>query len=62
MKIVFKVVIFGDSNFLTNSALNLGIHKDMALNIMSYLADRENLLNIRPKQPKGTRYGVDSIT
>ena len=51
----FKVVVFGDSDFLTNSLLNLGVHKDMALNILSYLADRENLLNIRPKQPKGTR-------
>ena len=51
----FRVVVFGDSDFLTNSLLNLGVHKDMALNIMSYLADRENLLNIRPKQPKGTR-------
>ena len=51
----FAAVIFGDSNFLTNSSLNLGVHRDIALNVISYLADRENLLNIRPKQPKGTR-------
>ena len=51
----FIAVIFGDSNFLTNSSLNIGVHKDIALNVISYLADRENLLNIRPKQPKGTR-------
>jgi len=51
----FIAVIFGDSDFLTNSSFNIGVHKDIALNIMSYLADRENLLNIRPKQPKGTR-------
>ena len=51
----FIAVIFGDSDFLTNSSLNIGIHKDIALNTISYLADRENLLNIRPKQPKGTR-------
>ncbi len=51
----FISVIFGDSNFLTNSSLNMGVHKDIALNVISYLADRENLLNIRPKQPKGTR-------
>ncbi len=51
----FAAVIFGDSNFLTNSLLNIGVHRDIALNVISYLADRENLLNIRPKQPKGTR-------
>ena len=50
----FIAVIFGDSDFLTNASLNVGIHKDIALNTISYLADRENLLNIRPKQPKGT--------
>ncbi|MDE0152094.1 MAG: GldG family protein [Bdellovibrionales bacterium] len=50
----FIAVIFGDSNFLTNGSFNVGIHKDIALNTISYLADRENLLNIRPKQPKGT--------
>jgi len=51
----FVSVIFGDSDFLTNASFNIGIHKDMALNTISYLANRENLLNIRPRQPKGTR-------
>ena len=51
----FAAVVFGDSDFLTNSSLGIGIHKDLALNSISFLADETNLVSLRPKKPKGTQ-------
>ena len=51
----FAAIVFGDSDFLTNSSLGIGIHKDLALNSISFLADETNLVSLRPKKPKGTQ-------
>ena len=48
-------VVFGDSDFLTNAFIRVGIHKDLVLNSISFLADEINLVSLRPKQPKGTQ-------
>ena len=48
-------VVFGDSDFLTNASLGIGIHKDLVLNSISFLADETNLVSLRPKKPKGTQ-------
>ena len=51
----FHMVVFGDSDFLANKNFYQGVNKDLALNISVALADEENLITIRPKQPKGTK-------
>ncbi len=51
----FAGVVFGDSDFLSNASLGIGIHKDLVLNSISFLADEMNLVSLRPKQPKGTQ-------
>ena len=56
----FLAVVFGDSGFLTNRLFHFGVHKDLSLNIISYLADEEELTGIRPKKPKGTQVTLTS--
>ena len=51
----FKAVVFGDSDFLTNRNFYKGIHRDLALNIVTYLANENDLISIRPKTPKNTQ-------
>lgn len=55
----FSAVIFGDSDFLTNRLFHLGIHKDLALNAISYLADEDDLLSLRPRTLPETRVSLD---
>ena len=58
----FVAVVFGDSNFLTNRSWLIGVHKDLALNTISYLADQGDLVSIRPKVPKGTQITMTRLT
>ena len=44
-----RVVVFGDSDFASNSYLDLGGNRDLVLNTISWLADEEDLIAIRPK-------------
>jgi ABC-type uncharacterized transport system involved in gliding motility auxiliary subunit len=44
-----KIVVFGDSDFVNNSYLNVLGNKDFFLNTVSFLAGEENLISIRPK-------------
>ncbi len=50
----FQAVIFGDSDFLSNRALFLGVNRDLAVNAFAGLTNQKDLLSIRPKLPKGT--------
>jgi ABC-type uncharacterized transport system involved in gliding motility auxiliary subunit len=50
----FQAVVFGDSDFLTNRSLQLGVNRDLGLNSFASLANQKDLLSIRPKLPKGT--------
>lgn len=44
-----RVVVFGDSDFASNSYLDLGGNRDLILNTISWLAEEEDLISIRPK-------------
>ena len=44
-----RVVLFGDSDFLTNAYFNVSGSGDLALNAIAWLAEREELVSIRPK-------------
>jgi ABC-type uncharacterized transport system involved in gliding motility auxiliary subunit len=50
----FLAVIFGDSDFLSNRSLMVGVNRDLGLNAFASLSDQKDLLSIRPKLPKGT--------
>lgn len=51
----FRLVVFGDSNFLTNRYISEGANRDLILNSFVSLAGEEELISIRPKRPKGTK-------
>ena len=58
----FAGVFVGDSDFLANKGLYQGVNRDLALNIFSYLAQEEDLISIRPKQPDGTQIMMTRYT
>jgi len=45
------LVVCGDSDFTANSSLTLGGNGDLFLNSVSWLAEEEELISIRPKPP-----------
>jgi ABC-type uncharacterized transport system involved in gliding motility auxiliary subunit len=49
-----RVVLVGDSDFASNAFLNLSGNRDFFLNTLSWLAEEENLIAIRPKE-RGTQ-------
>ncbi|PIU00770.1 MAG: hypothetical protein COT74_02395 [Bdellovibrionales bacterium CG10_big_fil_rev_8_21_14_0_10_45_34] len=51
----FAVVVFGDSDFLTNQLLDEQLNRDLALNSFSFLAKEDDLISIRPKIASGSR-------
>ena len=57
----FRLVVFGDSDFLTNKNFYQGVNRDLALNTIVSLLDEEGLITIRPKQPKGTKVTLTRI-
>ena len=53
-----RLVVFGDSNFATNAFLGIQGNRDLALNAINWLAEQENLISIRPRQPEDRRITV----
>jgi ABC-type uncharacterized transport system involved in gliding motility auxiliary subunit len=49
-----RLVVFGDSDFLTNGFFNASGDGDLALNTIAWLSEQEELVSIRPKtsQPR----------
>ena len=47
-----RVVITGDSDFASNQAFGLPGNSELALNIANWLAQQEDLIAIRPKDPE----------
>lgn len=45
-----RIVVFGDSDFASNNYMNLSGNRDLFLNTISWLAEEENLIAIRPKE------------
>lgn len=50
----FQAIIFGDSDFVSNRALFIGVNRDLALNAFAELTNQKDLISIKPKLPKGT--------
>jgi ABC-type uncharacterized transport system involved in gliding motility auxiliary subunit len=50
----FEAVVFGDSDFISNRGMAIGINRDLAINSLAQLTDQADLISIRPKLPKGT--------
>jgi len=51
---VSKVLVVGDSDFVTNGNFKIFGNSDLMLNAVSWLADEEDLIAIRAKNPKNT--------
>jgi ABC-type uncharacterized transport system involved in gliding motility auxiliary subunit len=47
-----RMVVVGDSDFLANGGLPIPGNKDLGLNMANWLAQQENLISIRPKDPE----------
>ena len=54
----FRLLVFGDSDFLTNRNIYNGVNRDLALNAVISLVDEEDLITIRPKRAKGTEISL----
>jgi ABC-type uncharacterized transport system involved in gliding motility auxiliary subunit len=50
-----RVVVVGDSDFASNSALGVQGNKDLFMNTVGWLSQQENLIAIRPKEPDDRR-------
>lgn len=50
----FEAIIFGDSDFMSNQSLFLGVNRDLALNSAADLAHDSETIGQRPKSFKGT--------
>ena len=53
-----RLVALGDSDFAANAFLNTGGNRDMFLNIVNWLAQQENLIAVRPRDPEDRRITV----
>ena len=50
-----RFVLFGDSDFATNGAVGIQGNRDLILNSINWLAQQENLIAIRPREPEDRR-------
>jgi gliding motility-associatede transport system auxiliary component len=55
-----RLVVVGDSDFVANSVGNTGGNVDMFMNIVNWLAQHENLISVRPKDPEDRRISLTS--
>jgi ABC-type uncharacterized transport system involved in gliding motility auxiliary subunit len=53
-----RVVVFGDSDFASNLALGISGNRDLFMNAVSWLAQQENLIAIRPKEADDRRVAM----
>jgi gliding motility-associatede transport system auxiliary component len=50
-----RLVVVGDSDFATNGVAGMGGNRDMFLNMVNWLAQQENLISVRPRNPADRR-------
>jgi ABC-type uncharacterized transport system involved in gliding motility auxiliary subunit len=50
-----RIVVFGDSDFAANGYLGTQGNRDLFLNTVNWLAQQENLIAIRPRDPEDRR-------
>jgi ABC-type uncharacterized transport system involved in gliding motility auxiliary subunit len=53
-----RVAVFGDSDFASNGWLGIPGNRDLFLNTINWLAQQENLIAIRPKDPEDRRIAL----
>jgi ABC-type uncharacterized transport system involved in gliding motility auxiliary subunit len=53
-----RLAVFGDSDFATNGSINLQGNSDLVLNTISWLAEEEDLISVRPKDPEDRRLNL----
>jgi ABC-type uncharacterized transport system involved in gliding motility auxiliary subunit len=56
-----RLVVFGTSNLASNQFLNIQGNRDLFLNTVSWLAEEEDLISIRPKDAKQTPVMLTSV-
>ena len=54
-----RVAVIGDADFVANFALGIQGNSDLFLNTMNWLAQQENLVAIRAREPEDRRDHVD---
>ena len=50
-----RLAVFGDSDFASNAAVGIQGNRDLMLNTVNWLAQQENLIAIRPREPEDRR-------
>jgi ABC-type uncharacterized transport system involved in gliding motility auxiliary subunit len=50
-----RLAVFGDSDFASNAAVGIQGNRDLVLNAINWLAQQENLISIRPREPEDRR-------
>lgn len=50
-----RLAVIGDSDFAANYALGIQGNRDLFLNTVNWLAEQENLIAIRPREPENRR-------
>ena len=50
-----RLVVVGDSDFAANAVAGMAGNRDMFLNIVNWLAQQENLISVRPRDPEDRR-------
>lgn len=53
-----RVVVVGDSDYAANGALGVQGNRDLFVNTVNWLAQQENLIAIRPKDPEDRRVNM----
>jgi len=49
-----KIVVFGDSDFVNNTNINLAGNRDFFLNTVNWLAEEADMISIRKKEADAT--------
>jgi ABC-type uncharacterized transport system involved in gliding motility auxiliary subunit len=55
-----RIVVFGDSDFVSNGFIGIPGNRDLFLNSVNWLAQQENLIAIRPRDPEDRRVTLTS--
>jgi ABC-type uncharacterized transport system involved in gliding motility auxiliary subunit len=53
-----RIVAFGDSDFASNAWLGIQGNRDLFMNTVNWLAQQENLISIRPRDPEDRRINL----
>lgn len=54
----FRMVVVGDSDFPSNALKGFGINEDLFQNMLSWLAEEEDLISIRPKPTDESQFDI----